>query len=87
MKAVQYFTDEYLEQSRKLTPDEVLRFLDDFRRMHAARDDPTRLISLKIPESLLRTFRARCQIENLRYQTQIKALMRKWLETVPPRAS
>jgi uncharacterized protein (DUF4415 family) len=80
MKTVQYFTDEYLRESRKLTPDQVLRFLDDFRRMHAVHEDPTRLISLKVPESLLNAFRARCDLEGRRYQTQIKALMREWLQ-------
>jgi uncharacterized protein (DUF4415 family) len=80
MKAVQYFTDEYLRESRKLTPDQVLQFLDDFRRMHGVRDGPPRLISLKVPESLLNAFRARCGLEGRRYQTQIKVLMREWLE-------
>ena len=37
MKGVQVFTDEYLEQCRKLTPDAIVRFLDDFRRIHGGK--------------------------------------------------
>jgi hypothetical protein len=32
MRPVQTFTDEYLEQGRRMTPDQVIRFLEDFRR-------------------------------------------------------
>lgn len=80
MKAVQYFTDEYLAESRKLTTDQVLKFLDDFRRLHGAREERSRLISLKVPEPLLNAFRQRCELAGQRYQTQIKALMREWVE-------
>ncbi len=38
-----------------------------------------RLISLKVPESLLDAFRGRCRLEGVPYQTQIKRLMSDWL--------
>lgn len=81
MKAVQYFSDEYLEQSREMSPDQVLRFLDDFRRLHGARPAPSKLISLKVPEDLLHAFRMQAKLAGVPYQTLIKTLMREWLRS------
>jgi len=78
MKGVQYFSKEYLEQSRKLSPDEVVRFLEDFRLLFE-HPGKSKLISIKIPEHLLAAFRRKCKLQNLRYQTQIKELMKEWL--------
>ena len=78
MKAVQHFSDAYLAQASKASKQEILQFLEDFRLLHAG-NDPSRLISIKIPESLLSAFRARCKLEGVRYQTQIKVVMRDWL--------
>ena len=80
MKTVQYFSDEYLAQCRAMSPDQVLRFLDDFRRLHGARPAPSKLISLKVPEDLLNAFKAQAQLAGVPYQTQIKTLMKEWLQ-------
>jgi len=79
MKGLQKFTPEYLEQSRKMSPDAIVRFLDDFRRLHAPKAR-SRLISMKVPEPLLAAFKSRCRVEGERYQTKIKALMAAWIE-------
>jgi len=86
MKSVQYFTDEYLEQCSKATPLQILEYLEQFRLMqsHLIRADAkpvkSKLISIKIPEDLLKAFRAKCEIENVKYQTHIKSLMKSWLD-------
>ena len=79
MRPVQHFTDEYLARARKIHPDDVARFLEDFRRLHGPLPR-SRLISLKVPEPLLAAFKLRCRAEGERYQTKIKQLMRSWLE-------
>jgi len=80
MKPVQYFSDEYLEQCKKMTPEQIVRFLDDFRQLQGVQPESrSKLISLKVPEDLLRAFRARCDMEGVKYQTQIKKLMSSWL--------
>lgn len=79
MKVVQLFSDEYLQQCRGLTPDQVVRFLDDFRRLHGNRPAKSKLISMKVPEDLLNTFKAKARLINMPYQTQIKALMKEWV--------
>ena len=80
MKAVQAFSDEYLERCREMSHDEIARFLDDFRRIHGKKRSVSRLISMKVPEDLLAAFRAKAQLHNVPYQTQIKKLMTSWLK-------
>ncbi len=82
MRPVQYFTSEYLARCRGLSAEEILEFLESFRLMQAPRPG-SRLISMKVPEDLLNAFRHRCRLEDTPYQTQIKRLMRQWLEARP----
>ncbi len=80
MKPMQYFSDEYLEQCRAMTPDQIIQYLDDFRQLHGAQaPSRSRLISLKVPENLLNAFKAQAARKGTPYQTQIKALMKAWV--------
>lgn len=84
MRPVQHFTPEYLEQCREMTPDQVIRFMEDFRRLHGSGATGvararSRLISIKVPEDLLEAFKVKSRLEGRPYQAQIKALMKAWL--------
>ena len=80
MKPVQYFSQEYLDRCRAMKVGQVLKFLDDFRLLHAARPAAkSRLISMKVPEDLLEAFKTRCRLASVPYQSHIKRLMRDWL--------
>ena len=79
MRPVQYFSAEYLEQCRAMTPEQILQFLEDFRNLHQPASR-SRLISLKVPESLLTAFKVKAKLGGTPYQTQIKRLMSQWLE-------
>lgn len=84
MRPVQYFSDEQLAHGRTMKPGQILRFLEDFRELHGARAEPAKpgastSISLRVPDALLRVFRARCAAAGVPYQTQIKRLMEEWL--------
>jgi len=79
VKALQYFSDEYLEQSKKLSTGEIIEFLESFRELQAA-PGASKAISVKIPEALLKAFRKKCALRDVKYQTQIKTLMQKWVE-------
>ena len=79
MRTIQHFSDEYLQRCRELSPDQILQFLDDFRRLHGSKPAPSRLISLKVPQDLLDAFRAKADLASTPYQTQIKRLMRDWV--------
>lgn len=80
MKPVQYFSDDYLEQCKGATTQQILEFLEQYRLLQ---DRPTvsKLISMKVPEPLLEAFRRKCELEGVKYQTQIKKLMREWIES------
>ena len=80
MKPVQYFNDEYLDQCRDATPEQILEFLESFRLMQAPAAK-SKLISIKINEALLDSFRHKCEFKGVRYQTQIKQLMNDWIQT------
>jgi predicted DNA binding CopG/RHH family protein len=79
MKALQKFTDEYLHNCRGMTHDQVLQFLEDFRCLHQARAAASKLISIKVPEDLLRAFKAKAALAQTPYQAKIKALMKDWI--------
>ena len=84
MRPVQHFTPRVLEQCRQMTPDQIIRFVEDFRRLHGGRQSgvgraKSRLISLKVPEDLLEAFKARARLSGRPYQTQIKELMKAWV--------
>lgn len=79
MKPVQYFSDDYLEQCKNAKPEAILEFLEGFRLMNS-KPAKSKLISMKIQEELLASFRRKCELQNIRYQTQIKKLMQAWLK-------
>ncbi len=79
MKATQYFSDDYLEQCRGMTPDQVIQFLEDFRQLHGTRPSASKLISMKVPEDLLGAFKMKANLANTPYQSQIKVLMKRWV--------
>jgi predicted DNA binding CopG/RHH family protein len=70
-----------------MSSDDIVRFLDDFRRIHGNTRTKARLISMKVPEDLLAAFKAKARLCGVPYQTQIKSLMIEWLrEPVPATA-
>ena len=79
MKPVQYFSDEYIVQCRLIDAEAILEFLENFRLIQAP---PAKsiLISMKVPDALLKGFRRKSEILGVPYQTQIKNLMRAWLD-------
>ncbi len=65
---------------QKMTVHQRLNFLDEFRLLHSSQPpSKSKLISIKIPEDLLRSFRIKSNLFNTPYQTQIKKLMKDWL--------
>jgi uncharacterized protein (DUF4415 family) len=58
----------------------IVEFLETFRELADPRaQKPAKLISIKIPEQLLTTFRFKAERENKRYQTKIKELMLEYV--------
>ena len=65
-RPVQRFSDEYLQRCRELSTVDIVRFLDDFKRIHGNRQSRSRLISLKVPEPLLAAFRTKARLGGVR---------------------
>ncbi|NNF51752.1 MAG: hypothetical protein HKN59_04865 [Gammaproteobacteria bacterium] len=78
-KGLQKFSDEYLANCKAMSSESIVRFLDDFRRLHGERRVASKLISMKVPEDLLGAFKLKARAMGTPYQTQIKRLMREWL--------
>lgn len=80
-KALQKFDRQKLLDAPKLTTDEAITFLENFRELAAAggKTKSSKLISIKVPEALLAAFKAKAQTQNKPYQTLIKELMWQWL--------
>lgn len=82
MKSVQLFNQEYVERCAEMTPLQIARFLDDYRKVHAAEQvqrGASKLISMRVPEDLLSAFKTQAKLQGRPYQAVIKELMRKWL--------
>ena len=78
MKTVQFFSDKYLDDCKKMTATQIVEFLDDFRLVHGnPNNTKSKLISIKVPEGLLKLFRNKAKSEGSPYQTKIKDLMYK----------
>jgi predicted DNA binding CopG/RHH family protein len=80
-KAVQYFSDEYLEYCKSMTSEQIIEFLENFRELHMSQSvgrKKTKLISIKVPEDLLQIFQQQAKRQGVPYQTQIKKLMLEW---------
>ncbi len=67
---------------RKPTPEEVIEFLENYRRLMDPRArQPLKLISMKVDIPLLDAFKFKAEQEGIPYQTKIKELMRNWLKS------
>lgn len=91
MRPMQKFTEEYLQECKKFSSDEIVKYLEGFRALTSAhaqatqKSDRSKLISVRIEERLLDTFRKKAGEEGIKYQTKLKELMRSYvLETADP---
>ncbi len=80
-KTVQFFNQEYIKRCQTLTPDQIIEFLENYRTLVGKVPEKCQLISLKIEPSLLKAFKQKATLEGKQYQTQIKQLMREWINT------
>jgi hypothetical protein len=79
-KVVQKFSAEYLKSCANATPTQVVEFLESYRLLQGSKDIESVLISLRVPSDLLSAFKKKCEISEEKYQTQIKKLMRRFIE-------
>lgn len=75
-RPAQRFSDEALEHCRTLSCEDIVRFLDDCRKSHAAANTRSQLIGLKVPGSLLAAFRTKARPHGVPCETRIENPMR-----------
>ncbi len=80
-RPVQFFSKEHLQRCKTMKPVHILRFLEDFRLLHASIPEKKRLISMRISETLLRMAKAKSAALGVPYQTQIQRLIEAWVKT------
>lgn len=81
MKTIQFFSDDYLAQCKQLSPDQIVKYLEDFRLVNTSlKKTGSKLISIKIETDLLETFKTKARLDGVPYQSRIKAIMRNWLK-------
>ena len=78
-RPVQYFTDDYLKQCQKMTPLQIVKFLEDFRELHLSLDkkEDSVSISIRMPKSLLQGLKQKAKLEGKAYQTLLKEVLKK----------
>lgn len=91
MDRIWVFHRDYLHRCSKMKPLEILNYLDDYKKsiqfklenkVFTESEAKSILISMKIQEDFLLEFKNECARQNIKYQTQIKNLMRTWLKKV-----
>ena len=61
-----------------MTVDEIIEFVEGFRNLHSNHTQKqSKLISLKVEQNLLNTFKAHAKLRGQKYQTRIKELMKQ----------
>ena len=81
-RAIQFFSAEYLQQCKKMNPEQIARFIEGFRLLHrSSSTSKKRLISLRISETLLGAAKSKAQLLGIPYQTQIQRLIENWVKT------
>jgi predicted DNA binding CopG/RHH family protein len=65
---------------RVISPEQAIDFLESFRELQKDKDEKTILISLRVPQNLLRALKHRAQVENRKYQSMIIRYIRQGLK-------
>lgn len=76
-KTTQFFTDDYLAHCSKMSVDQILNFLEDYRNLQFDPGD-LKQVNIRLPEKTLEVFRARAEREGVPYQQKIRELVTNW---------
>lgn len=78
-KTLQFYDKAYLERTKHLSTEQIVRFLEGFRELNSAKPqkEPSTLISIRLPDSLLESLKSRAALENKPYQSLIKEYLKK----------
>jgi len=80
-KTKQIFSEKRRSIDSKMTSNQIAAFLNEFQNVVNGCEGKKKLISLRVPENLLKHFRVKASSKNTPYQTQIIQLMREWVKS------
>ncbi len=63
------------------SPLEALQYLESMRQLSEEKDEPTVMISLRVPGNILKTIKNKAKVENKKYQSLIIEILRAGLRT------
>lgn len=78
-RITQRFNPDSLEHTRQMTPTQIADFISDYQQVFFSNEGDKKLISMRVPEKLLNSFKAKAKLSNRSYQNIIVDLMRDWL--------
>ena len=64
----------------RMSPEEAVQFLEDFRILNQDKDESTQAISIRIPANILRLVKLKSKAENKKYQSVLIDYIRKGLK-------
>lgn len=63
------------------SPLEALQYLESMRQLSEDKDEPTVMISLRVPGNILKTIKNKAKVENKKYQSLIIEILRAGLRS------
>lgn len=60
-------------------PEQALTFLEEIKSLQSGIDSPTKAISLRVPDNILKAYKARAEIEKRPYQSMMIQALREFL--------
>lgn len=58
----------------------AVEYLESFRQMLGGRDEASIAISIRVPQNILKSYKARAAVENRPYQSMMIQALRRYLE-------
>ena len=71
-----------MKKNKQTTAEQAITFIEDMRKMRANIDEPTQLISLRVPANILRSLKKDAELKGKKYQSVIVQLMRDYLKQI-----
>jgi len=69
-----------MPKKHEISPEEALDFLESIRGLSADVDEETKMISIRVPQNLLRALKLKAKFEKRKYQSMIVESIRESLK-------
>lgn len=79
MKKERIKNSSLVNMKNEITPLQAVQFLESMRKLAEEKDEPTVMISLRIPGNILKILKNKAKLENKKYQSLLIEILRKGL--------